>query len=421
MPRDGLEPSHLAAGDFESPVSTDFTTWADGCRFLFPAKKARIISENIGNGNTLLRQYGEVDESAILPTLCALRFSRSAMQLDDFDYDLPDELIAQFPPASRSGSRLLTLDGNSGLLSDRQFLELPDLVGAADLLVFNNTKVIKARLFGNKATGGQVEVLVERVLNDHEVLAHVRASKSPKVGSALILEGGWNVEVIGRQGDLFLLRFLAECGVLEILEQSGRLPLPPYITHTPDGMDETRYQTVYAQHAGAVAAPTAGLHFDEATLATLASKGVQTAFVTLHVGAGTFQPVRVSQISEHKMHSELYSVSEEAVEKMATCRARGGKVLAVGTTTLRALESAARDGRLKSGSGETDIFITPGFHFNVVDRLLTNFHLPKSTLLMLVSAFAGFEHMRAAYAHAVRQRYRFFSYGDAMLIDRQQA
>ena len=420
VPRDGLEPSHLAAGDFESPVSTDFTTWADGCRGLFPAKKARIISENIGNGNTLLRQYGEVGESAILPTLCALRFSQSAMQLDDFDYDLPDELIAQFPAASRSGSRLLTLDGNSGALADCQFVDFPDLVAAADLLVFNNTKVIKARLFGNKATGGQVEVLVERVLNVHEVLAHVRASKSPKPGSALVLDGGWNVEVIGREGDLFILRFLAECDVLEILEQSGRLPLPPYISHSPDGVDETRYQTVYALHAGAVAAPTAGLHFDDATLSTLAAKGVQTAFVTLHVGAGTFQPVRVSQISEHKMHSELYSVSDETVEKIVACRARGGKVLAVGTTTLRALESAAQDGRLKSGAGETDIFITPGFQFNVVDRLLTNFHLPKSTLLMLVSAFAGFEHMRTAYIHAVHQRYRFFSYGDAMLIDRRQ-
>lgn len=343
------------------------------------------------------------------------------MQLEDFDYDLPDELIAQFPAAVRSGSRLLTLDGKSGALLDRQFDDLSELVSPADLLVFNNTKVIKARLFGSKTTGGQVEVLVERVLNDHEVLAHVRASKSPKPGSALILQGGWNVEVIGREGDLFLLRFMAEDDVLSILETSGRLPLPPYISHSPDEVDETRYQTVYARHAGAVAAPTAGLHFDEPTLEALAAKGVQTAFVTLHVGAGTFQPVRVSQISDHKMHSELYSVSDETVEKITACHARGGRVLAVGTTTLRALESAAKDGQLKSGAGETDIFITPGFQFNVVDRLLTNFHLPKSTLLMLVSAFAGFEHMRAAYAHAVQQRYRFFSYGDAMLIDRQQA
>ncbi|MEN9456792.1 MAG: hypothetical protein RL210_2311 [Pseudomonadota bacterium] len=342
------------------------------------------------------------------------------MQLEDFDYDLPDELIAQFPAMARSGSRLLTLDGNSGALADRQFVDLPELVAQADLLVFNNTRVIKARLFGHKSTGGQIEVLVERVLGEHEVLAHVRASKSPKPGTTLMLDGSWQVEVIGREADLFVLRFQGETDVLSILEQSGRLPLPPYISHTPDGVDETRYQTVYAEHAGAVAAPTAGLHFDEATLARLAAKGVQTAFVTLHVGAGTFQPVRVSRITEHKMHSELYSVPDETAQKIAACRARGGKVTAVGTTTLRALESAARGGQLKSGAGETDIFITPGFHFNVVDRLLTNFHLPKSTLLMLVSAFAGFEHMRAAYVHAVLQRYRFFSYGDAMLIDRQQ-
>lgn len=343
------------------------------------------------------------------------------MQLEDFDYDLPDELIAQFPAAARSGSRLLTLDGNDGELADRMFVDLPSLVSAADLLVFNNTKVIKARLFGNKVTGGQVEVLVERVLNDRDVLAHVRASKSPKPNSALILDGGWNVDVVRREGDLFVLRFQAEADVMSILERSGRLPLPPYISHTPDDVDEARYQTVYAQHAGAVAAPTAGLHFDETILAALAAKGVDTAFVTLHVGAGTFQPVRVSQISEHRMHSELYSVADETVQKIEACHARGGKVLAVGTTTLRALESAARSGQLKSGAGDTDIFITPGFQFKVVDRLLTNFHLPKSTLLMLVSAFAGFENMRAAYTHAVEQRYRFFSYGDAMLIDRKQA
>lgn len=342
------------------------------------------------------------------------------MQLDDFDYDLPDELIAQFPTAVRGGSRLLTLNGRNGQICDMQFVDLPSLLSPADLLIFNNTKVIKARLFGQKASGGQVEVLVERVLGMHEALAHVRASKSPKPGTRLTLQGNWQVEVLGRVEDLFHLRFLADIDVLSILEQSGRLPLPPYITHTPDEFDDSRYQTVYAQHPGAVAAPTAGLHFDDAMLAGLGAMGVDSAYVTLHVGAGTFQPVRVDNIAEHTMHSELFSVPPETLDKIAATRARGGKVVAVGTTTLRALESAARGGELKSGAGETDIFITPGYHFNVVDRLLTNFHLPKSTLLMLVSAFAGFDHIRAAYVHAVQQRYRFFSYGDAMLIDRQQ-
>lgn len=342
------------------------------------------------------------------------------MQLDDFDYDLPDELIAQFPTAVRGGSRLLTLNGRNGQICDMQFVDLPSLLSPADLLIFNNTKVIKARLFGQKASGGQVEVLVERVLGMHEALAHVRASKSPKPGTRLTLQGNWQVEVLGRVEDLFHLRFLADIDVLSILEQSGCLPLPPYITHTPDEFDDSRYQTVYAQHPGAVAAPTAGLHFDDAMLAGLGAMGVDSAYVTLHVGAGTFQPVRVDNIAEHTMHSELFSVPPETLDKIAATRARGGKVVAVGTTTLRALESAARGGELKSGAGETDIFITPGYHFNVVDRLLTNFHLPKSTLLMLVSAFAGFDHIRAAYVHAVQQRYRFFSYGDAMLIDRQQ-
>lgn len=342
------------------------------------------------------------------------------MQLDDFDYDLPDELIAQFPTAIRGGSRLLTLNGRNGLICDMQFVDFASLLSPSDLLVFNNTKVIKARLFGQKASGGQVEVLVERVLGTHEALAHVRASKSPKPGAVLTLQGNWQVEVLGRAGDLFHLRFLADVDVLSILDQSGRLPLPPYITHTPDEFDDSRYQTVYAQHPGAVAAPTAGLHFDDDMLANLHRMGVDSAYVTLHVGAGTFQPVRVDNIADHTMHSELFSVPPETVDKIAATKARGGKVVAVGTTTLRAVESAARGGQLKSGAGDTDIFITPGYHFNVVDRLLTNFHLPKSTLLMLVSAFAGFDHIRAAYVHAVQQRYRFFSYGDAMLIDRQQ-
>ncbi|MEW9897278.1 tRNA preQ1(34) S-adenosylmethionine ribosyltransferase-isomerase QueA [Chitinivorax sp. PXF-14] len=342
------------------------------------------------------------------------------MRTDDFDYTLPDELIAQSPCSERGGSRLLTLDGRSGHFADRMFADLPTLVRAGDLLVFNNTKVIKARLFGQKASGGQVEVLVERVLNTHEVLAHVRSSKSPKPGSQLLLAQRWQVEMVERQGDLFRLRFQAEDDVLSILEQSGQLPLPPYIEHSPDNTDETRYQTVYAEHPGAVAAPTAGLHFDDAMLQRLREMGVKLAYVTLHVGAGTFQPVRVDHIAEHRMHSELYSIPPETVDAVAEARRSGGRVTAIGTTSLRALEAASQSGTLQVGQGETDIFITPGYRFNTVDRLLTNFHLPKSTLLMLVSAFAGYDHMRGAYAHAVAERYRFFSYGDAMLIDRNE-
>ena len=342
------------------------------------------------------------------------------MQLDDFDYQLPEELVAQFPAAERGASRLLTLDGKSGCIGDRMFADLPQLVASGDLLVFNNTRVIKARLFGAKASGGQIEMLVERVLGPHEVLAQIRASKSPKPGTRLLLAGRWQAEVTGRAGDMFLVRFLDATEVLDILELSGRLPLPPYIEHAPDGFDEGRYQTVYAADPGAVAAPTAGLHFDEAMLQRLQALGVDIAYVTLHVGAGTFQPVRVEQIAEHRMHSELYSIPAETVAGIAATRQRGGRVTAVGTTSLRALEAAALSGELRAGHGETDIFITPGYRFQVVDRLITNFHLPKSTLLMLVSAFAGFDHVRAAYAHAIQQRYRFFSYGDAMLLDRLQ-
>ncbi|MDR5170467.1 tRNA preQ1(34) S-adenosylmethionine ribosyltransferase-isomerase QueA [Methylobacillus flagellatus] len=341
------------------------------------------------------------------------------MRTTDFDFFLPDDLIAQFPAKERRGSRLLQLDGNTGRLDDRLFLDLPDLVKPGDLFIFNDTRVIKARLHGEKLSGGKVEVLVERVTGPFEALAHVRASRAPKPGNILRIADAFEAEMVGRHDDLFHLRILGDIPLLDLLERHGSLPLPPYITHDAESADEERYQTVYAREPGAVAAPTAGLHFDDAMLEGLRSLGVNIAYVTLHVGAGTFQPVRVDNISEHKMHSELYSVPQSTVDLIRRTQAGGGKVTAVGTTALRALESAARSGTLHAGQGETDIFITPGYRFKVVERLLTNFHLPKSTLLMLVSAFAGVEHIRSAYAHAVAARYRFFSYGDAMLIERQ--
>ena len=340
------------------------------------------------------------------------------MRTQDFDFFLPDVLIAQHPASKRNASRLLHLDGNSARLSDQLFIDLPDFLSAGDLLVFNDTRVIKARLFGQKATGGNVELLVERVLDTQHVLAHIRASRAPKAGARLKLANAIDAEVIGRDDDLFHVRFLGDVPVLGLLERYGVLPLPPYITHTPKAEDDERYQTVYAKHAGAVAAPTAGLHFDEAMLAILKAKDINIAYVTLHVGAGTFQPVRADNIEDHKMHSELYHISAETVAMIEATKTKGGKVIAVGTTSLRALESAARYGKLPSGQGETNIFITPGFQFKIVDKLLTNFHLPKSTLLMLVSAFAGFEPIKSAYAHAVKQQYRFFSYGDAMLLEK---
>jgi S-adenosylmethionine:tRNA ribosyltransferase-isomerase len=340
------------------------------------------------------------------------------MRTQDFDFDLPDALIAQFPAAKRNASRLLRLDGKSGAISDQLFRELPQFLQVGDLLVFNDTRVIKARLAGRKASGGLVEVLVERVLDQHRVLAHVRASRAPKPGSRLLLAEAIETEVISRQDDLFLLHFHAENSILELLEKYGSLPLPPYISHNANSTDEERYQTVYAREPGAVAAPTAGLHFDEAMLQLLRQHNIETAYVTLHVGAGTFQPVRVDNVADHKMHSELYSVPEQTVALIKRTQQCGGKVTAIGTTALRALESAARSGQLLAGNGDTDIFITPGYQFKVVERLLTNFHLPKSTLLMLVSAFAGFEHIQHAYQHAISENYRFFSYGDAMLIER---
>lgn len=345
--------------------------------------------------------------------------------VSDFDFELPPELIAQHPAAERSASRLL--DGRGSPPVDRVFRELPQLLNPGDLLVFNNTKVIKARLYGQKASGGAVEALVERVLPagtggvSDQVWAHMRASKSPKPGARVsFADGAFEAEVLGRCGPdngLFHLRLSGDA--FELLERHGHVPLPPYIEHGDSEDDVRRYQTVFAKEPGAVAAPTAALHFDEGVLAALAARGVSTAHVTLHVGAGTFQPVRVDKLSEHKMHSEWFEVSPATVEAIAACKARGGRVVAVGTTTLRALESAALGGQLQAGARETDIFITPGFQFRVVDRLVTNFHLPKSTLMMLVSAFAGYEPIMALYRHAIAQGYRFFSYGDAMLLERR--
>ena len=340
-----------------------------------------------------------------------------AHRLSDFDFELPADLIAQHPARERSASRLL--DGRSMPPADRVFHALPALLAPGDLLVFNDTRVIKARLLGVKATGGSVEALVERVLPGHEVLAHVRASKSPKPGSRVRFADAFDAEVLGRAGpenSLFHLRFPAE--PLALLARHGHVPLPPYITHADTDDDERRYQTVFAAKPGAVAAPTAALHFDAPLLAALAARGIGTASVTLHVGAGTFQPVRTDNLAEHRMHSEWFDVPAATVQAIERTRATCGRVVAVGTTTLRALESAALGGTLRAGSRDTDIFITPGFGFRVVDVLITNFHLPKSTLMMLVSAFAGFDHIRALYAHAIEQRYRFFSYGDAMLLTR---
>ncbi|HEY5718543.1 MAG TPA: tRNA preQ1(34) S-adenosylmethionine ribosyltransferase-isomerase QueA [Motiliproteus sp.] len=343
------------------------------------------------------------------------------MRVKDFSFELPDHLIARFPTPERSGSRLLCLDGDSGELAHRQFPALLDLVRPGDLMVFNNTRVIPARLFGHKASGGKIELLVERVLDEHNVLAHIRASKAPKPGSTLLLDGGCSAEVTGRQDALFEVCFDGERSVLSWLEQIGHMPLPPYIDREDQLSDRERYQTVYNQRPGAVAAPTAGLHFDDAMLQALRDKGVEQAFVTLHVGAGTFQPVRVDTIAEHKMHAEYIEVSAEVVAQVEATKARGGRVIAVGTTSVRSLESAARGGALRPYSGDTDIFIYPGYRWQVVDALVTNFHLPESTLLMLVSAFAGREHIRRAYAEAVAQEYRFFSYGDAMFMTRQAA
>ena len=335
--------------------------------------------------------------------------------LSDFDFNLPPERIAQTPLPDRSASRLLQLDGES--IVDRRFSDIVDLLAPGDLLVMNDTRVLKARFFGVKESGGQVEVLVERVLDSRTVLAQVRASKSPKPGNRIRLADAFDVVTGERAGEFFTLTF--EGDVFELIEAHGRLPLPPYIDHAADEFDEQRYQTVYSKEPGAVAAPTAGLHFDDALLARLAAKGVNFAYVTLHVGAGTFQPVRVEVLAEHNMHTEWYTVPQATVDAVRAAKAAGKSVVAVGTTSLRALESASQTGELVAGSADTALFITPGYTFKTVSRLITNFHLPKSTLLMLVSAFAGYEPIRKAYAHAIASEYRFFSYGDAMLLTTQ--
>lgn len=338
------------------------------------------------------------------------------MKKSDFHFDLPPEQIAQHPLPERRASRLLCLDGHSGDWQDRRFADLPSLLNPGDLLVFNDTRVIPARLFGRKESGGQVEVLIERLLDERRALAHVRASRSPKPGSRLEMEGGFQIRVAGRREALFELAFEGEEGALALLERHGHMPLPPYIERADEQADQQRYQTVYGRKPGAVAAPTAGLHFDEAMLAALEQKGVEKAFVTLHVGAGTFQPVRAEDIREHVMHAETIEVDESVCAAVRRTRARGGRVIAVGTTAVRSLESASRSGQIAPFSGETDIFIYPGYRFKSVDAMITNFHLPESTLIMLVSAFAGHARVMAAYRHAVEAGYRFFSYGDAMFV-----
>jgi S-adenosylmethionine:tRNA ribosyltransferase-isomerase len=350
---------------------------------------------------------------------CACIIAPAAMNfsIDEFDYELPAGLIAQHPAASRSASRLLCAGG--GILADRRFSELPQLLSPGDLVVLNDTRVIKARLLGEKTSGGRVEALIERVLSEHEALAQVRASKPPRAGGSLRFGASLEARVLGREGEFYRLRFPDGASVLELLERHGSVPLPPYVAHAPGAEDESRYQTVYARAPGAVAAPTAGLHFDEDLLAALRGKGIELAWITLHVGAGTFQPVRAKNLAEHKMHRERYEIPRATAAAIDAARRRGGRIVAVGTTTVRCLEaSALSHGARAAGKGETDLFITPGFEFRVVDRLITNFHLPRSTLLVLVSAFAGIEAIRRAYVHAVAQRYRFFSYGDAMLIDK---
>ena len=344
-----------------------------------------------------------------------VHYSRVGLSIDDFDYELPPELIAQHPSATRSGSRLLVLSGES--LSDHRFSELPELLSRGDLLVFNDTRVIKARLFGRKETGGHIEVLIERLLPGNEALAQVHAGRAAKPGSTLELDGGLRLRVLGREGEFYRLRFPEGADALDALERHGHVPLPPYITHAPESEDAARYQTVYARAPGAVAAPTAGLHFDETVLTALKDRGIEFAYVTLHVGAGTFKPVEHDDPSQHEMHEERWRVSAQTARTIAQARAEGHAVWAVGTTTARTLESAsAADGMVRAGKGETRLFIRPPYRFHAVDRLITNFHLPRSTLLMLVAAFAGYDLTMRAYREAVDAGYRFYSYGDAMAI-----
>ncbi|MGQ1884798.1 tRNA preQ1(34) S-adenosylmethionine ribosyltransferase-isomerase QueA [Serratia marcescens] len=345
------------------------------------------------------------------------------MRVADFSFELPESLIAHYPQAERSACRLLQLDGPSGALTHGVFTDLLDKLEAGDLLVFNNTRVIPARMFGRKVSGGKIEVLVERVLDDHRVLAHVRASKAPKPGAELLLGDDESIAatMVARHETLFELRFNDERDVFTILNAAGHMPLPPYIARPDEDADRELYQTVYSEKPGAVAAPTAGLHFDEPLLAALRAKGVEMAFVTLHVGAGTFQPVRVETIEDHVMHAEYAEVPQEVVDAVLACKARGKRVVAVGTTSVRSLESAAvasKEALIAPFFGDTSIFIYPGYHYQVIDALVTNFHLPESTLIMLVSAFAGYKNTMNAYQQAVAEQYRFFSYGDAMFISR---
>jgi S-adenosylmethionine:tRNA ribosyltransferase-isomerase len=405
VPRGRLELPLLSKTDFESAASTNSAIRAYRRRSI---EMTRPLVNQLSW--SILKIFARIF-SPIQPN--------PIMRVADFSFELPDSLIARHPLAERHGSRLLVLDGPSGALDHRQFTDLPGFLRPGDLMVFNNTRVIPARVFGQKASGGKLEILVERVLDSHSVLAHVRSSKSPKPGSMILIDGGGEAEMVARHDALFELRFNEE--VLPLLDRVGHMPLPPYIDRPDDSADRERYQTVYAKKAGAVAAPTAGLHFDEALLAQIRGMGVETAFVTLHVGAGTFQPVRVEKLEDHHMHKEWLEVSQDVVDAVQACKARGGRVVAVGTTSVRSLESAARDGVLKPFSGDTDIFIFPGRPFHVVDALVTNFHLPESTLLMLVSAFAGYPEAMAAYAAAVANEYRFFSYGDAMFITRNPA
>ncbi|WP_105903350.1 tRNA preQ1(34) S-adenosylmethionine ribosyltransferase-isomerase QueA [Vibrio gangliei] len=350
------------------------------------------------------------------------------MQVSDFDFELPDELIARYPQPERTASRLLQLNGNTGELIDGKFTDVLDLIQPGDLVVFNNTRVIPARVFGRKESGGKIEVLVERVIDEHSILAHVRASKSPKPGNTLFLGDNDEIkaQMVARHDALFEIRFDDDMGVFDILNQIGHMPLPPYIDRPDEDADKERYQTVYNEKPGAVAAPTAGLHFDNELLDKIKAKGVEFAYVTLHVGAGTFQPVRVDDIQEHHMHSEYVEVPQEVVDAIAATKARGGRIVAVGTTSVRSLESAAQDAKQKGTElapffGDTEIFIYPGYEYQLVDVLITNFHLPESTLIMLVSAFAGYEHVMNAYQHAVEQQYRFFSYGDAMFVTKRDS
>ena len=352
------------------------------------------------------------------------------MRVSDFSFDLPEALIARYPKAERTASRLMSLNGDSGVITDGVFTDIVAQLNSGDLLVFNNTRVIPARMFGQKASGGKIEVLVERIVDQHTALAHIRASKSPKVGNELFL-GNEDSDVkitatmVARHGALFELKFNGDESVLTILEKIGHMPLPPYIDRPDEDSDKERYQTVYNEKPGAVAAPTAGLHFDEALLEKIKAKGVELAFVTLHVGAGTFQPVKVDEIADHIMHAEYVEVSDEVVAQINKTKAAGGRVVAVGTTSVRSLESAAKVAQDKNESlsafyGDTDIFITPGYQFQIIDALVTNFHLSESTLLMLVSAFSGYDHIMSAYQHAISEEYRFFSYGDAMFLTKQE-